>query len=325
MKYFTKTLKILAVILICGACMYSGIIGHYLNGYKVPLKWYFGDVEDPLFLERFRITIRAQKAIRQMKHAKIALVGGIAPGFDDLYDDERNIIKLFDGIRINRLHEYGELRDLALSIDQESVAERVKLQLAEAKGINPKASGLMELNARFAIAYERFAAANGYDAIAISCWPKSTDEFKYSICAVVGELNDKGIVAACEGDLTSAISMDIASLEYKGMNLNFTSKPGLNGRNPFDTHGEEALRSIMGGLFFTCGLENICAPCTTDGKDYPMHGRMRTTPAEHELTNCCSLSIIAPITNHKLNCIKRRRNKNTKCISTQQINILNIS
>lgn len=76
-------------------------------------------------------------------------------------------------------------------------------------------------------------------------------------------------------------SMDIASLEYKGMNLNFTSKPGLNGRNPFDTHGEEALRSIMGGLFFTCGLENICAPCTTDGKDYPMHGRMRTTPAEH--------------------------------------------
>jgi len=191
----------------CSINMYSGIIGHYLNGYKVPLKWYFGDVEDPLFLERFRITIRAQKAIRQMKHAKIALVGGIAPGFDDLYDDERNIIKLFDGIRINRLHEYGELRDLALSIDQESVAERVKLQLAEAKGINPKASGLMELNARFAIAYERFAAANGYDAIAISCWPKSTDEFKYSICAVVGELNDKGIVAACEGDLTSAISM----------------------------------------------------------------------------------------------------------------------
>ena len=29
----------------------------------------------------------------------------------------------------------------------------------------------------------------------------------YSVCAVVGELNDKGTVAACEGDLTSAISM----------------------------------------------------------------------------------------------------------------------
>ena len=75
--------------------------------------------------------------------------------------------------------------------------------------------------------------------------------------------------------------LDIAELQYKGRNFSFLSKPGLIGRNHFDTNGQEALRSIMGGLFFTCGLENICAPCTIDGKDYPMHGRIRTTPAEH--------------------------------------------
>ena len=45
--------------------------------------------------------------------------------------------------------------------------------------------------------------------------------------------------------------------------------------------GINVIRSIMGGLFFTSGLENICPPCTSDGKDYPMHGRIRTTPAEH--------------------------------------------
>ena len=76
-------------------------------------------------------------------------------------------------------------------------------------------------------------------------------------------------------------ALDISDLSYKGMNMTFLAKPGLEGRNHYDTNGEEALRSIMGGLFFTCGLENICAPCTIDGKDYPMHGRMRTTPAEH--------------------------------------------
>lgn len=76
-------------------------------------------------------------------------------------------------------------------------------------------------------------------------------------------------------------ALDIGALEYKGVNISFTSKPGLNGRNHFDTNGEEALRSIMGGLFFTCGLQNICGPCQTDGVDYPMHGRIRTTPAEH--------------------------------------------
>lgn len=75
--------------------------------------------------------------------------------------------------------------------------------------------------------------------------------------------------------------LDIGELEYRGMTLSFTSKPGLNGRNHFDTHGEEAIHSIMGGLFFTCGLQNICGPCETAGVEYPMHGRIRSTPAEH--------------------------------------------
>ncbi|MDO4888049.1 MAG: aldose 1-epimerase family protein [Actinomycetaceae bacterium] len=77
-------------------------------------------------------------------------------------------------------------------------------------------------------------------------------------------------------------ALDIAELEYRGTALQFLSKPGLNGRNPFDTHGEEAVRSIMGGFFFTCGLENIGGPYTdAAGKEYPLHGRLRTSPAEH--------------------------------------------
>lgn len=75
--------------------------------------------------------------------------------------------------------------------------------------------------------------------------------------------------------------MDIEELSYKGISFDFLSKPGLQGRGHYDTNGQEALRSIMGGFFFTAGLENICPPCTIDGKDYPMHGRIRTTPAEH--------------------------------------------
>ena len=92
------------------------------------------------------------------------------------------------------------------------------------------------------------------------------------------------IEAKC-GDIFFHSAADITDFSYKGMNMTFLAKPGLEGRNQYDTNGEEALRSIMGGLFFTCGLENICAPCTVDGKDYPMHGRMRTTPAEHVCTD----------------------------------------
>ena len=31
--------------------------------------------------------------------------------------------------------------------------------------------------------------------------------------------------------------------------------------------------------------KSICAPCTIDGVDYPMHGRIRTTPGEHICTD----------------------------------------
>ena len=75
--------------------------------------------------------------------------------------------------------------------------------------------------------------------------------------------------------------LDMCELSYKGVNFSFLSKPGLQGRNAYDTAGDEAIRGIMGGMFFTSGVENICAPCTVGGVDYPMHGRMRATPGEH--------------------------------------------
>ena len=106
--------------------MYAGIIGHYLNEYKVPLKWFYGDTEDPLFRDRFHITVRALQAIKSMRASKVALIGGIAPGFDDLYDDERKLIRLFDGLQINRLHEYGELKSLALNQNEKAVKPRLR-------------------------------------------------------------------------------------------------------------------------------------------------------------------------------------------------------
>lgn len=71
--------------------------------------------------------------------------------------------------------------------------------------------------------------------------------------------------------------MDIAEASYEGVNLNFLSRQGLQNRQPYDTHGIEAQRSIMGGLFFTCGTDNVGTP--EEEKGLPMHGTLRSTPA----------------------------------------------
>ena len=168
----------------------------------------------------------ALRAIKKMQHSNVALIGGIAPGFNDLYDDERKLIRLFDGIRINRLHEYGELKDIAHSIPQDEVDAKVALLKAEANAINGaideqinevdpakevRKMSLLEVNARYALAYDKFLEKFKYDALAVSCWPKFQDDYLFSVCAVVGEINDKGVVCGCEGDLTSTISQLLLS------------------------------------------------------------------------------------------------------------------
>lgn len=211
---------------LCGIHMYSAIVAHYLKDYDIATKWFFGTPDEPQFRRRFAVTVAALRAIKKMQHSNIALIGGIAPGFNDLYDDERKLLKLFDGMRINRLHEYSEIKDIAMSLPQEVVDRKVAALEAEAAPINEAVRQqlhskgcadpegkmtLMEVNARFALAYERFVEKYHYDALAISCWPKFQDDYLFSVCAVVGELNDKGVVAGCEGDLTSTVSMLLLS------------------------------------------------------------------------------------------------------------------
>lgn len=58
-------------------------------------------------------------------------------------------------------------------------------------------------------------------------------------------------VKAGELAFTVAIDkcLDIVEMTYKGVNLNFLSKPGLMNRQRFDSSGFEAQKSIMGGMF----------------------------------------------------------------------------
>ncbi|MDY3920388.1 MAG: aldose 1-epimerase family protein [Candidatus Limivivens sp.] len=75
--------------------------------------------------------------------------------------------------------------------------------------------------------------------------------------------------------------LDIAELSWRGNQISFLSKPGLQGRQHYDTNGFEAQKSIMGGLFFTCGTNNVGTPSVDPEAPLSMHGTMRSTAAEH--------------------------------------------
>ena len=193
---------------LCSINMYAGIIGHYVDTH-LPFKWFYGNAGHPLLDERLAVTVRALTALKNLNRSKTALIGGIAPGFDDLYFDERLLLRRFDGLKYNRLHEIREITDMAKSYAEKDYGGELAELRAQSAGAHPAALELLETNARVYRAFRDFIEENGYDALAVSCWPHFQQAFEkpFSVCAVVGQLNDAGVSVACEGDGLSAVSM----------------------------------------------------------------------------------------------------------------------
>ena len=72
--------------------------------------------------------------------------------------------------------------------------------------------------------------------------------------------------------------LDIGELSWQGENFSFLAPCGLQGREPFDYDGMQAQRSVMCGMLFTCGPDNV-GPPQKSGE--PLHGHFRSTPAVH--------------------------------------------
>lgn len=76
--------------------------------------------------------------------------------------------------------------------------------------------------------------------------------------------------------LLESRALDMMSLRYKGIPLNFLAKPGAVSVALADPIGSNFLRSTTAGMFYTCGLTNVGSAY---GDDY-FHGRIRFCPAD---------------------------------------------
>lgn len=190
----------------CGLNMYGGILSHYLKDEGIQYKWFYGNAEDARLLRRLTVTVRALSAVKKMRGAKVGLLGGIAPGFNDLYFDERIAQKRL-GLNIQRNHEFSEIKQRAQAYTEAELADAKAEALSGYTNCAAMSAECLEMHARFYKAYRDFCRDGGYDALAISCWPKMQEEMNSLSCSIIGKLNQNGIPAACEGDLPGAVSM----------------------------------------------------------------------------------------------------------------------
>lgn len=190
----------------CGINMYGSILHQYVDP-SLPFKWFYGDVADPLLKDRLNVTVRAISALKGLEGARVGLIGGIANGFNDLYYDER-LTKSRLGVTVDRFREFGDVREKAMSYPQDQIRPIIEAIRSESACIASDMTSMgLENTARAYKAFEDIVKEEDYDAIAISCWPRFRKEMGIVVCSVIGRLLQKGIVAACEGDVDSAISM----------------------------------------------------------------------------------------------------------------------
>ncbi len=195
---------VLAFNSFCGVNMYAANLKHYYRTVAPLHKWFYGVSE--MFEKRLQVTVCALRAIKNMKGAKVGLIGGIVPGFNDLYFDER-LIREKLGIEISRNNEMDDIISLANSYKDSDLKNEIDIVTNGYNSINEKVLNDIEKNARFYKAFMEWSNKREFEAVAIACWPKLQDKCDMLACSTIAKLNENGLPAACEGDLIGAVSM----------------------------------------------------------------------------------------------------------------------
>lgn len=187
------------------ANMYNSIIKTHLTGYKKPVKWFLGDPDQPQFYGRLQITVGALRAVLNLQQATIGLIGGVAPSFDNLIIDESRLKERL-GVDVVKI-EFDELIRIAEAMDRQNAARVGNEIRATAARFDDNQTSFLEKAGRVNLALNTLAEERSLDAVAVSCWPRFQADYNFAVCSVMGHLNTFGLIASCEGDVTSAASM----------------------------------------------------------------------------------------------------------------------
>ncbi len=171
-------------------------------------------VDDPP--EKIEETLKAVYTKKSIKDTKIGSIGILSPWLVASIPDRDSVREKF-GIEIIDV-ELQELYDEVRKVDKEEITEIKKEFVDGAEEIvEPKESDIVGA-IKIYVALKKIVGRYQLSSLTLSCFT-ILDVLKNTGCFALSKLNDEGIIAGCEGDLASTITMFIL---YK-----------LTGKTPF--------------------------------------------------------------------------------------------
>lgn len=182
----------------------SSLQRHYRK--PKPYKWFYGHVEEDSFRRRLEVTVGALKGRRALAESRVSWIGGLAPGFEDLRFDQRDLNERLRGAQVLP-RELHELVDIAREFGDSEALDVARDMAAGARAVNVPDESI-ERNARLYLALREVCRQDKANAVALQDWPDIQGLYEISPLLALCWLAERdGIPTVHEGDVLGALTM----------------------------------------------------------------------------------------------------------------------
>ena len=189
-----------------GAHLWASTYRHMDRTYDVV----YGDPENSATLEQLDTSVRIAAIIQKLKHTRVGVIGGQAPGFVNMATDP---FVMHRGLGV-QLQTYSliEFETVVKEISEEAVAADV--EKAKALGLEYKDATEEDLPmaSRLYLAMRHFFEEENLDVLGVRCWPEMPNTFGQWPYLGMARLADEGQAIACEGDADGGIGALIGEM-----------------------------------------------------------------------------------------------------------------
>jgi len=218
--------------------------------YNVPFTVLKPHVVHPLsdkFQENLRDFAAICRVVNGMKRFNLGCIGARTTAFKTVRFDEIALQKYGINVESFDLSElFAKVKDK--KNDDPAVSAKIqRLKNYSDFSLVPKEN--MYTLAKVSVVIDQYIKEYRLDALALRCWNEMETYLRICPCVLLSELNDRGIVASCEIDVCSAVTMRAMSLASQGATavLDWNNNYGEDENKVILFHCGPVAQSLMTG------------------------------------------------------------------------------
>lgn len=197
----------------CGKFSVTDVFEQYKVPYTV-LKPHVVHPLTPEFAQNLHEFAGICRVVNGMKRFTIGCIGARTTAFKTVRFDELTMQRHGINVESFDLSELFEFVRAKADDDEKVLAKKKTLENYTDFSNVPEDKKIML--SKISVVIDEYIETYHLDAIALRCWNEMETYLRVCPCVLISELNDRGIVASCEIDMCSAITMRALSLATQG-------------------------------------------------------------------------------------------------------------